>query len=397
MDLKQKVLDAASEIADQVVGARRHIHQNPELSFEEKETSKYIQSFLKQQGIHFTSGWAGTGVVGIIRGENGNGKSIALRADIDALPITEENEVPYVSKNPGVMHACGHDVHTSSLLGVATVLNKLKSNWGGTVMLVFQPGEERMPGGASLMIGEGAFNETNPEVILGQHVHPPLEVGKVGFCPGMSMASADEIRIVVNGKGGHAAMPHNTIDPVMITVEILSSLQQVVSRKNNPIVPSVLSFGRVTSNGGTYNVIPDSVEVLGTFRTFNEEWRYEAHRLVNEISKSIAAAYGGSAEVDITVGYPSLVNDTEVTTRCMNWARELLGDDQVEEIPPRMTAEDFSYYSQRMPACFYRLGVKNPDWDSARHVHTPKFNIDERALLTGPALMSWLTIKELSR
>ena len=394
-EIKTRILETANARHEDVVGFRRHLHQNPELSFEEHETSRYIQDVLTKLGVTFQAGWAGTGVVATIRGEQGNGRTIALRGDMDALPIQEENSVDYASNVPGVMHACGHDVHTSSLLGVAAILNSMRDRLRGNVRLIFQPGEERMPGGASLLIDEGVLENPVPDAILGQHVHPQLKVGQVGFCPGMSMASADEIRLLIHGKGGHAAMPHNTVDTVMATVEILSALQQIVSRKNNPLTPSVLSFGKLTSVGGTYNVIPDTVEVLGTFRTFDESWRYEAHAHLKSIATQVAAGLGASCEVEVTVGYPSLRNDPDLTRRCFDLAVELLGPDRVVEIPPRMTAEDFAYYSQHLPACFYRLGVTPQDADEVHHVHTPRFDIDEQALVTGPALMSWLAFRML--
>lgn len=385
---------AASHLPD-TVAVRRHLHAHPELSFQESDTSAFVCSKLDEWGIAYQAGYVKTGIVAHIRGRNPESKVIALRADLDALPITEANDVPYRSKNTGVMHACGHDVHTSCMLGAARILHELRDEWEGTVKLVFQPGEERLPGGASLMIKEGALDTPPASAIFGQHVFPDLEVGKVGFRPGMYMASTDELFMTVHGKGGHAALPHTLIDPVLITAHILTALQQVVSRRARPGVPSVLSFGKVTANGAT-NIIPDRVELEGTFRTMDEEWRAEAHRIMVETAENLARGMGGTCDFRVERGYPFLVNDEVLTANAQQAAREYLGAENVVDLDMRMTAEDFSYYSQLMPACFYRLGTRNSQRGITSGLHTPTFDVDESCLETGAGLMAWLTVRQLS-
>ena len=389
--IKQFISDNFQEIVD----IRRHIHSHPELSFHEYKTSQFIQRKLTEFDIPFENNIAENGVVGFIKGKNPSKKVVALRADFDALPIEEANDVPYKSRNHGVMHACGHDAHTASLLGASKALKSIEGELEGTVKLIFQPAEERLPGGASLMIKEGVLENPAPAGILGQHVEPTLEVGKVGFCPGMSMASADEIDMTIYGSGGHGAMPHNTIDPIVITSHIITALQQIVSRNCSPIIPSVLTFGSIHSDGGTYNIIPEIVKLKGTFRTMNEKWRFEAHEKMTKIAKMMAESMGGRCDFDITVGYPFLINDVNLTNRCKNAAIEYLGKENVVMIPQRMTSEDFSNYTQKTKGCFYRLGVRNEARGITSGVHTPTFNIDEDSLKIGAGLMAWLTVKEL--
>lgn len=395
-ELKNIIKQKAAAYKDEVIAIRRHLHQHPELSFEEFETSKYVCSKLDEFGIEYQTGFVKTGIVGLIKGNNPESKTIALRADLDALPIVEENDVEYKSVNEGVMHACGHDVHTSSLLGAAKILNELKSEFEGTIKLIFQPGEERLPGGASLMIKEGVLENPKPDSIIGQHVYPQLEAGKVGFKSGMYMASTDELFMTVHGKGGHAALPHLTVDPVLITAHILTALQQLVSRHSHPTAPTVLSFGKIIGQGAT-NIIPDKVELEGTFRAMDEEWRAEAHQKMIKMAESIAEGMGGKCEFEIRKGYPFLVNDEEVTNRAKNAAKDFLGADKVVDLDLRMTAEDFAYFSQASPACFYRLGIKNDAQGINHGLHTSKFNIDENAIETSIALMTWLTLNELSQ
>jgi amidohydrolase len=385
----------ATEFLPDVVAVRRHMHTHPELSFQEFETSAYIQSKLTEWGIPFKNNIVKTGIVATIEGKNPQSKTIALRADIDALPIVEENDVPYKSVNTGVMHACGHDAHTSSLMGAARILNTLKDNFDGTVRMLFQPGEERIPGGAKLMIEEGVLDNPRPHSILGQHVLPQLQAGKVGFKGGMFMASADEIYVTVHGKGGHGAMPHLAIDPVLIAAHIVVALQQVVSRRSNPLVPTVLTFGKVVANGST-NIIPNEVYMEGTFRTMNEEWRAKAHEIMKTTAESLAQSMGATCEFKILKGYPFLVNDEEVTNRARQGAIEFLGAENVVELESRMTAEDFAYYTQLMPACFYRLGTGNAARNITSGIHTPTFDIDESSLETGMGLMAYLAVKELA-
>lgn len=392
--MKDKIKELATASLPEVIGWRRHLHQNPELSFEEYNTCEFISQKLSEIGIPHEKGVAKTGLVGLIKGKNPGKKVIALRADMDALPITETNEVPYKSKNVGVMHACGHDVHTSSLLGAAKILNSLKDYFEGTIKLIFQPGEEKFPGGASLMIKEGVLENPAPSGIIGQHVMPFIDAGKVGFRKGMYMASADELHITVKGKGGHAAMPDLNIDPVVITAHIIIALQQIVSRIANPKIPSVLSFGKVIANGAT-NVIPGEVKIEGTFRTLNEEWRMKAHEKMKKMAEMIAEGMGGQCEFNISKGYPFLVNEEKLTENAIRNAEEYLGKENVKELDIWMAAEDFAYYSQVTNACFYRLGVRNEALGITSGVHTPTFDVDEKALETGMGLMAYLAIKEL--
>lgn len=394
--LKDKIKERVVSYHEGTVAIRRHLHAHPELSFQEKETARYISEQLTAFGVSHETGIADTGVVALIKGRNPDKKVIALRADIDALPITEANDVPYKSKNVGVMHACGHDVHTTSLLGAARVLQELKDEFEGTVKLIFQPGEEKLPGGASLMIKAGALENPQPEGIFGQHVHPPLEAGKVGFRAGMYMASADELHVRVRGKGGHGALPHQNIDPILITSHIVVALQQIVSRNANPLIPSVLTFGRINSAGGATNVIPEEVKIEGTFRTLNEEWRFEAHKKMKYMAEQIAIGMGGTCDFEVEVGYPMLYNEERLTAKARTYAEAYLGKENVVELPRRLTGEDFAYYSQVMPACFYRLGTGNVERGITSSVHTPTFDIDEDALKVGVGLMVWLAVQELA-
>jgi len=394
MELREKVKSLAKELQSQVIANRRHLHKNPELSFKEYNTAAFVSSKLKEIGIDVKENVAGTGVTGIIEGENGEGKVVALRADMDALPILEANDVSYKSQNEGVMHACGHDVHTASLLGAATILQNIKSELKGSIKLIFQPGEERIPGGASLMIKDGVLQNPKPTSIVGQHVMPYLPVGTVGFREGMYMASADEIYMTVKGKGGHAAMPENLVDPVLIASHILVALQQVVSRNASPKIPSVISFGKIEANGAT-NVIPNSVYIEGTFRTLNEEWRAKAKEQIVKIATGIAEGMGGKVEIDIKHGYPYLVNEPLLTQKLKNAAISFMGKENVIDLDIWMAAEDFAFYSHEVDACFYRLGTRNEEKGIISGVHTPTFDIDEAALETGSGLLAWLAITEL--
>jgi len=388
-----KIKELSEKYFSETKGYRHHIHSNPELSFQEFETSKYIQAQLTSMGIPFEVK-ADTGIVAHIQGNGSSSKVVALRADIDALPIQETNEVSYKSKNAGVMHACGHDVHTSSLLSSLKILNELKSEWGGIVKAIFQPAEEKLPGGASIMIKEGALENPKAESIIGQHVMPLIETGKVGFRSGKYMASTDELYIKVIGKGGHGAMPQFNIDPVLISSHMIVALQQVVSRNADPKMPSVLSFGKVIANGAT-NVIPNEVIIEGTFRTLDEDWRAKAHEHIRTIATGIVESMGGKLELEIRKGYPFLVNDEKVTATAKTAAEEYLGKENVVDLDIWMAAEDFAYYSQVMPASFYRLGTGNKSKGITASVHTPNFDIDENALRIGPGLMAYIAISEL--
>lgn len=394
MELKTHIQTLANDIFDEVISLRRHIHANPELSFEEKKTAALVKKQLESLGIQTQSNVGGHGVIGLIHGNQPSDKVIALRADMDALPILEENEVPYKSTNNGVMHACGHDVHTSSLLGTAKILSRLTDQFSGTVKLVFQPAEERVPGGASLMIKDGALK--NPEVgaIFGQHVQPFLDSGKIGIRSGMYMASADEIYLTVKGKGGHGAQPASFIDPVTMTAQILVTLQQVVSR-SDPRVPSILSFGKVIAEGAT-NIIPSEVYVEGTFRTMDETWREQALNKIRDIAHGVAKGLGGSVDVDIRRGYPVLYNDESLTAKATDRIKEYMGEENVEEIDLWMASEDFAWYTQEIPGCFYRLGTRNEARGIVHGVHTPKFDIDEEAMKISTGLMAWLAVQELN-
>jgi amidohydrolase len=392
--MQEKVKALAEQYFKEVVEIRRHLHAHPELSFEEFETSKFICNFLDKNNIPYRAGYVKTGIVAHIKGKNPDSKVVALRADMDALPILETNDVPYKSKNKGIMHACGHDVHTSSMMGAAKILHQLRNEFDGTIKIVFQPGEELLPGGASLMLKEGALKKPDAELIVGQHVYPQLEAGLVGFRKGMYMASADEIYVTVKGKGGHAALPQRCIDPILIASHIVIALQQIVSRHANPIIPSVLSFGRIEGLGVT-NIIPEEVKLEGTFRTFDEDWRAEAKMKMKKMAESIADGMGGYCDFDIQDGYPYLVNDEGVTDVCWNAANEYLGEEQVIPLDLRMTSEDFAYYSQEMPSCFYRLGIANTALGINKGLHTGNFDIDEKALKVGSGLMAWLAIKLL--
>ena len=394
--LKQKVLSLAREIFPDLVKYRRHFHAHPELSMQEFETAAFIAERLEEWNIPFKSGVATTGIVASIAGKDPGSDLIALRADMDALQITEANDVSYKSKSEGVMHACGHDVHMASLLGTAYILNRLKDEWTGSVRLIFQPSEEMYPGGASLMIQEGVLENPKPRAIFGQHVFPNLDAGTFGFRPGPSMASTDEVYITVKGRGGHGATPELNIDPVVTAANVLTALQQLVSRNAPPSVPTVLSFGRFIADG-KMNIIPNEARLEGTIRTYDETWRKQAHEKIRQIAQKTAEASGASCQVSIEQGYPSLLNDRDLTQRAMAHAAELLGHKKIIEIEARMTAEDFAYYSRIIPACFYRIGVRNLEREINANLHTSNFDIDEDALLTGPALMAWLAIKELCK
>ncbi len=384
----------ATQNHNEVVTIRRYLHMNPELSFQEFETAKFVAAKLKEMGITFQDNVAGTGLVGIIKGKKDNGKVVALRADMDALPIQEENNIDYKSKNNGVMHACGHDAHTASLLGAASILNELKENFDGSIKLIFQPGEEKIPGGASLMIKEGVLENPKPLSVIGQHVMPLIPSGKVGFRSGIYMASTDELYLKVKGKGGHGAMPHLNIDPVLITSHLIVAMQQIVSRVTNPTMPSVLSFGKVIANGAT-NVIPNDVYIEGTFRTLNEQWRNEAHQRMLDLAHQLVQSMGGQLEFEIRKGYPVLINDEDLTAKVKNNAIDYLGSENVLDLDIWMAAEDFSFYSQLVPACFYRLGTRNESKGIISSVHTNTFDIEEDSLKTGSGLMAYLAIKEL--
>lgn len=389
------IRELSEQYFEDVLNIRRHLHQHPELSFEEHETARFVEDELKKLGITDFKRCATTGITFTLSGKKDNGKVVAMRADMDALPIKEANNVPYKSRNEGVMHACGHDVHTSSLLGAVRILHSLRDQFEGTVKVIFQPGEEKFPGGASLMIDEGILENPKPKRILGQHVMPLIETGKVGFRKGMYMASTDELYFTVTGKGGHAAMPETLVDPVLITSHIIVALQQIISRNCSPKMPSVLSFGRVEALGAT-NVIPNEVKVEGTFRTYDESWRTRAHQLMKKMAEGLAESMGAKCEFTILKGYPHLKNHPEYTQFNIDMAKAYLGEENVIDLDLWLAGEDFAYYSHHAEACFYRLGTRNEAKGITSGVHTPTFDIDENALKIGMGLFAWLAIAELN-
>jgi hippurate hydrolase len=386
--LQSRIKSLANKYASENLAVRHHLHANPELSYQEFNTSKFIQQKLTEYGIPFQI-MATTGVVGIIQGKDAGSRVIALRADMDALPINEQNDVAYKSAIEGVMHACGHDVHTTCLLGAAKILNELKDEWNGSVKLIFQPGEEKNPGGASLMIKDGVLENPKPQGIIGLHVNPQLEVGKLSFRGGKVMASADELYFTIRGKGGHAAAPHLTQDTILIAAQLITALQQVISRNNDPLSPSVLSICSI-QGGFTTNVIPSEVKLMGTFRALDETWRFKAHNHIREIARGVVEGMGAELDMKIDVGYPCVYNNEELNDTVRAKAEEFMGTEQVETTEMRMGAEDFGYYSQVIPGCFYRLGTRNESKGIVSGVHTPTFNIDESAIETGVGMMAWL-------
>jgi amidohydrolase len=394
MSLLATVQQKAKAYTPHVIELRRYFHQHPELSYQEYNTAARVAEELRQLGLEPVP-IATTGVIAEIRGKNPDKKTIALRADMDALPIEEKNNVPYKSVHPGVMHACGHDVHTASLLGTARILTDLRQHFEGTIRLIFQPGEEKNPGGASLLIAAGALQNPQPSCIIGQHVFPLLPAGMAGFRSGQYMASSDEIYITIIGKGGHGAAPELSVDPVVIAAHLIVALQQIVSRKASPKQPSVLTFGRLTAAGAT-NIIPDKVEMAGTFRTLNESWREQALKEIKKMAVGLAESMGATCEVTISRGYPCLKNDVQLTERLRQAATLYLGKENVADLDIAMGSEDFAYYSQLIPATFYRLGTRNEQRGLTSYVHTPTFDIDEDALTTGMGLMAWLALSELA-
>jgi amidohydrolase len=393
--LKDSIKSLASKYLKEITDIRRHLHRHPELSFKEFETAKFIAEKLDEYGIPYQDKVAKTGIVGLIKGNDPDCKVVALRADMDALPIKEKNNVDYCSVNEGAMHACGHDAHMACLLGAAKILQEIREHFSGTVKLIFQPSEEYYPGGAKVMIEEGVLENPKLDVIFGQHVFPELEAGTIGMRPGKYMASTDEVYITVKGKGGHAAIPDKVIDPVLIASHIVVALQQIVSRKSSPIIPTVLSFGKISCEGKT-NIIPDEVKLEGIIRTFSESWRKEIKEHIINIACGLAKSMGGGCEVNIEQGYPALINDDELTGRALEYATNYLGGEYVKKLEMRMTAEDFSYFAQKVPGCFYRLGTRNEMKGLTSNLHAATFDIDESSLENGMGILAWFAVCELN-
>lgn len=388
-ELHTLIRQRAEQLFPKVKQYREHMHRYPELSYQEFATMKYVSEQLTSLGIQHTSGVAETGITAVIRADHHaeNSPCFGLRSELDALPIQEANETDYVSQHPGVMHACGHDVHTAILLGTAELLMEIRNDLPHPVKLFFQPGEEKNPGGASLMIKAGALHQPDVKAMAALHVFPEMPAGKLGFKTGLYMASCDEIYITINGKGGHGATPHQTIDPIMIGAQLLIGLQQIVSRNCDPKIPCVLSFGHFEALGAT-NVIPEKAVLKGTFRTMDETWRNRALELIRSHVEHVTAQFGATADLDISRGYPFLENDPELTTRIRTLAEQHFGEDHIETLPIRLTSEDFSYYAQEIPVCFFRLGVRNEAKGITFGVHHPRFDIDEQALITGVQAMA---------
>ena len=396
MNLKEQIDRILTiQLMDELISLRRHFHQHPELSFQEHQTSSTIRDLLDQWGVEYDFPFVDTGIIATIKGDK-PGLRIALRSDMDALPITEQTELPFASQNPGVMHACGHDMHMTSLLGAIRVLNLLKPHVEGEILFIFQPGEELIPGGAKLMLDQGVFKGRPPDMIIAQHVLPEMEAGHVGFKPGIYMASNDEIYITVKGKGGHGALRHDLKDPILMASHILIELQKEMAENAPENVPTVLSFGKVVADGAT-NVVPDRVWLEGTFRTMNETWRKQAHRLIEKVSSDIASSLGGSIDLEVRHGYPVLHNHEQITTESASLATQLLGSERVEDMDIRMTAEDFAWFTQSIPGMMYRLGVRKPGTEQVYPLHTPRFKADESALKTGISVLSFLAIELLKK
>lgn len=396
VDIRNEIQRLSLDYFEEVRNIRRHLHMHPELSGEEMHTAEFICLKLDDYRIPYKKGIAKTGVVGLIEGKNPASGNIALRADMDALPIIEANEVEYRSTVNGRMHACGHDVHMACLLGAAKILNQVKDRFKGSIKLIFQPSEETYPGGAIGMIREGVLKNPETRNVIGQHVINTLDAGKIGLKTGAYMASTDEVFLTVRGTGGHAATPEQLVDPILIASTIIVALQQIVSRNANPLTPTVISFGRITGEGRT-NVIPDEVRVEGTIRTYDENWRETIHNKITFMASTLAKAMGGSCDVKIARGYPSLHNDESLTREIRSWAKEYLGENNVIDLEARMTAEDFSYFANEVPSTFYRLGIRNREKGIDSNLHTSTFDVDESCLLTGTGLMAFLAVKQLSR
>lgn len=393
-NLRDSLIKSVDNLLPEVIRVRRHLHRQPELSYQEHSTAAFINNYLDNLGVEHITGVAGTGIVGIVKGFlPGKGLTIGLRADMDALPVTEERGREYGSTVPGVMHACGHDSHIAMLLGTATILQKMRSEFCGTVLLVFQPGEEKAPGGARLMIESGVFDKFEPDLFIAQHVLPELQSGTIGYRSGPYMASCDEIYITLTGIGGHAAQPSMYTDQIYIASELVLALKDAINKMAEEKAPTVFAIGDIIGKGAT-NVIPETVKIAGTFRTFDEKWRECAKEILRSVASGIARRRGVTIDMNIVEGYPVLINDETLTNKTMALSKELLGNEKVFEVPIRMGSEDFSFFSVKYPSVLFRLGI-TPSGSVQQRLHTPSFDIDENAMSAGVANMTWLTLKML--
>ena len=392
-DIKNQIKKITKSIIRDVIDIRRWIHQHPELSFQEEQTSKYICKILKENHIDFINNIGGYGVVALIKCSDPEHRVVGLRADMDALPIQEKNNIDYKSIYDGVMHACGHDVHTAIMLGTAIVLNKIKHQIKGTVKIIFQPAEEKLPGGASIMINDGVLENPKIDQMLALHVYPEFEVGTVGFRGGKYMAACDELYLTVKGQGGHAALPDKVVNPITIAAHLIVRIKDLVQSMANDN-QYVLEFGDFHAYGAS-NVIPSEALIQGTLRTLDEDFRNDIHQLLQRELTKIARKHSGSCTVDIKKGYPVLYNDPLLTQQCKRLSMQFLNPKYVKDLDVRMSSEDFSYFSQECPSCFFRLGVANTEKKIHHLVHTPYFNIDEKSLEIGVGLMSYLTFFNL--
>ncbi len=392
---KEKIEQLAQKYFDEIVEYRRHLHKHPELSTQEEKTSEFICSKLEEWGLEFKKNIGGFGIYGFVNGKNPNKKTVALRADMDALPIKEETELPYKSINEGVMHACGHDLHMASLLGAIKILKELENDFEGRVMFIFQPSEEMYPGGAWKMLQEGIFKEITPSNIFAFHSTPEMECGYIGMTEGKAMASTDEIYIDIIGRGGHGATPELNIDPILVASHVVVALQSIVSRSATATIPTVFSIGKFIANGRT-NIIPDSVHLEGIIRTFDENWRKECHNLIERIATQTAKAFGAEAKVFVDHGYPFVYNDIDLTRKVFGYAQTYFGEEKVLNIPQRTTAEDFSYFSQQAPSCYFRVGTKKKDMPIT-NLHTSTFVIDEQSIKNAMGFSAFLAISSLNQ
>lgn len=393
--MKERIQRMAREGAAEIIEYRRWLHRHPELSQQEYGTMAFVAEKLKEMGLEPKTGIGRTGVMAMIKGKNPESYCVAMRADYDALPITEDTGLPFASENPGVMHACGHDMHTSSLLGAAKILCQLKEEFEGSVMLIFQPSEEMYPGGAKMMMDDGLFDEVTPDEIYGFHCLPEMECGRVGMRKGKYMASTDELYWTIKGRGGHGATPHMTIDPIVVASHVVVALQQVVSRNASPLMPTVLSFGKMVGEGRT-NIIPDEVKMEGIIRTFDPEWRLEAHNRIRKISEGVAESMGAECDLFIDYGYPPVVNNDDSTQMTHDNAVAYLGEENVDWLDMRMTAEDFAFYAQKIPACYFRVGIHVPGTE-VTNLHRPNLLVNEDSIEVASGFEAYNAIMALQK